>query len=890
MDELIINVIFDAGKGTTTVQSREAISGKTIGSLPTPVRSGYAFDGWYLGEEQVTSSTVLESEEDVCLVAHWVKKKGTKSTSLIKKQKTMIVAMVALIVVLAIVLIVVNDLISVSTIEDYYYNENGELVTQKYYIKKVDNVYGMYDEDDIKMRVNSDGYHIALSGNQYSINQETGECKLYALVDSFDESLGELLGFGARVLMFPQIQQSDIYSIEVKNPNETFTVIRHANGIAYLKGTEGRLNVLDDNAFANLAVSCGYTLTIEKLDLKSPEAPRLPNGEIDYSEYGLSENDNPIVYTITKRAYDENGQTIAATGEGSSYTVKVGAKTLAGGGYYAQLVGRDAVYILSPTVSPTLVKPSEKMVTPTAVYPMSVTSYLMVKDFVLERASVSLSDVYKHLQTGANLGGTKTPIVNFSYWDLLERENSMYAKHPYTTNTDLMEGYFLDSNNIFNVLESIHTMTVSNCVKNGITEDALQEYIFNGSDNGNVHHISFRYNLLERETYLKRLDDETDQEFNTRCFEQCKKILKQYGISETAIAQLSYEQALETLEKAGIVLEDGILYDKLSHYNNVYSICSGMLAEMGYTTDALTTTETTNLELLEKKVEHIVEQLENTKAGVFYDEFTMDMYVVNDLIISEQRDGKYYVAVMMYDMIIEVDAYNFSFLNWNSMHWYSQYFTWIEISYVTDMQIIGKNGEKYNFYLDNSASDQSNGANTQNLQIFSVNENGERTQISYKIEDRYVSDIGQDEVRYVSALSNFRNFYQLFQYSSLRGMIDEKELSLMRDKNGNPMTPEKFRQLPDEECDLVLYYRVVDTRGNSYGKVIRFYNYTEIGHAYVTIDMVDAFDKDGNPITDWASMSNPEDGEGIFYVDSAYIQKLLKAANDFANGNLIELS
>ena len=200
------------------------------------------------------------------------------------------------------------------------------------------------------------------------------------------------------------------------------------------------------------------------------------------------------------------------------------------------------------------------------------------------------------------------------------------------------------------------------------------------------------------------------------------------------------------------------------------------------------------------------------------------------------------------------------------------------------------NGEKYNFYLDNSASDQSNGANTQNLQIFSVNENGERTQISYKIEDRYVSDIGQDEVRYVSALSNFRNFYQLFQYSSLRGMIDEKELSLMRDKNGNPMTPEKFRQLPDEECDLVLYYRVVDTRGNSYGKVIRFYNYTEIGHAYVTIDMVDAFDKDGNPITDWASMSNPEDGEGIFYVDSAYIQKLLKAANDFANGNLIELS
>ena len=113
MDELIINVIFDAGKGTSTVQSREAIFGKELGSLPTPVRSGYAFDGWYLGDEQVTPSTVLQSEEDVRLVAHWVKKKGTKSTSLIKKQKTMIVAMVAVIVVLAIALIIVNDLISV---------------------------------------------------------------------------------------------------------------------------------------------------------------------------------------------------------------------------------------------------------------------------------------------------------------------------------------------------------------------------------------------------------------------------------------------------------------------------------------------------------------------------------------------------------------------------------------------------------------------------------------------------------------------------------------------------------------------------------------------------------------------------------------------------------
>ena len=889
MDELIINVIFDAGKGTSTVQSREAIFGKELGSLPTPVRSGYAFDGWYLGDEQVTPSTVLQSEEDVRLVAHWVKKKGTKSTSLIKKQKTMIVAMVAVIVVLAIALIIVNDLISVSTIEDYYYNESGELVTQKYYIKKVDNVYGMYDGDDVKMSVNSDGYHIALSGNQYSINQETGECKLYAWVDSFDESIGELLGFNARVMMFPQIEQSDIYSIEVKNDNETFTVIRHANGMAYLKGTEGRLNVLDDKAFANLAVSCGYTLTVEKLDFKSPEAPRLPNGEIDYAEYGLSDSDTPIIYTITKRAYDENGHSVAATGEGSSYTVKVGNKTLAGGGYYAQLVGRDVVYILSPTVAPTLVKPSERMVTPTIIYPMSATTYVKVKDFVLESASVTLPEAYRYLQNGGKLSGTKTPIVNFSYWDLLERENSMYAMHPYTTNTSLMEGYFLDSNNIFNALESLYRMSTGTCVKNGITEESLQEYIFNGEDAGSVYHLSFRYNILEREAYLKRLEDETEQEFNTRCFAQCKTILKQYGISDEALAQLTYEQCLEALEDAGFVLEDGVLYDKLTHLNQVYSICQGMLGKMGYTSDSLTTTETTNLELLEIKVKNIVDQIEETKAGVRYDEETKDLYIVNDILISQQKDGKYYVAVMLYDMIVEIDAYNFAFLNWNSMNWYSQYFTWIEIGYMSDLQLISKDGAKYHFSFDNSESDKSQGSNTKKLKIYSVSETGERNLISYKIEDRYVSDTGLDEVRYVSALDNFRSFYQMIQYCSLRGLIDEKELALMKDKDGNPMTPAKFRQLPDEECDFIMYYRAVDARGNSIAKVIRFYNYTEIGHAYLTIDVVDAFDKDGNPITDWKSMSNPEDGEGIFYVDTAYMQKLLKAADDFVNGKLITL-
>ena len=317
IQEQIINVIFDAGKGSVSVQSREAICGERLGELPTPVRSGYSFAGWYDGEAVVTADTVIESEEDVRLVARWTKTSGTKRNSVIKKQKIAIAILAALIVALAVSLIFINKLISVTTFEDVYYSNSGETVTQKYYVKQVKGTWGIYDDDGVRMTVNEDGYHIVHSGNQYRIDDETGECTLYALVDSYNASVGELLGHNARVLMFPQITQSEIFSIVVKNKNETFTVMRHANGTAYLKGTENRLNVLDDNAFASLSVACGYTLTLEKLDLSSPEVPRTEDGKVDYSAYGLSDADEPIVYTITKRAFTEDGDSIAATGKGS---------------------------------------------------------------------------------------------------------------------------------------------------------------------------------------------------------------------------------------------------------------------------------------------------------------------------------------------------------------------------------------------------------------------------------------------------------------------------------------------------------------------------------------------------------------------------------------------
>ena len=47
---------------------------------------------------------------------------------------------------------------------------------------------------------------------QYQINAENGEWSLYAVVDTEDS---EVVGVKNHILIFPQIRQKDIYSIEV---------------------------------------------------------------------------------------------------------------------------------------------------------------------------------------------------------------------------------------------------------------------------------------------------------------------------------------------------------------------------------------------------------------------------------------------------------------------------------------------------------------------------------------------------------------------------------------------------------------------------------------------------------------------------------------------------
>ncbi|MCM1307716.1 MAG: InlB B-repeat-containing protein [Butyrivibrio sp.] len=70
----VCTVSFNANGGSVGISSLNAVYDNTYGTLPTPVRTGYTFDGWYTresGGEQVTENTTVSTTGKITLYAHW---------------------------------------------------------------------------------------------------------------------------------------------------------------------------------------------------------------------------------------------------------------------------------------------------------------------------------------------------------------------------------------------------------------------------------------------------------------------------------------------------------------------------------------------------------------------------------------------------------------------------------------------------------------------------------------------------------------------------------------------------------------------------------------------------------------------------------------------------
>lgn len=75
-------VFYDANGGTVPASKETVTNGNIYGTLPTPTRNGYTFEGWYTarnGGSRVTADTVVNLTADQTLYAHWTNQPYTIS-------------------------------------------------------------------------------------------------------------------------------------------------------------------------------------------------------------------------------------------------------------------------------------------------------------------------------------------------------------------------------------------------------------------------------------------------------------------------------------------------------------------------------------------------------------------------------------------------------------------------------------------------------------------------------------------------------------------------------------------------------------------------------------------------------------------------------------------
>ena len=76
---------FDANGGTVGTKSKKITYNKNYGTLPTPTRSGYTFNGWYMAKTSGTkvSSTTKMAAKNAVVYAQWKKALNADETKLL---------------------------------------------------------------------------------------------------------------------------------------------------------------------------------------------------------------------------------------------------------------------------------------------------------------------------------------------------------------------------------------------------------------------------------------------------------------------------------------------------------------------------------------------------------------------------------------------------------------------------------------------------------------------------------------------------------------------------------------------------------------------------------------------------------------------------------------
>ncbi|MBQ3508114.1 MAG: DUF4340 domain-containing protein [Clostridia bacterium] len=548
-----IQLFFNPGKGTVPLIRITAVVGDRVGAMPKPTRKGYIFDGWYMSPDgdpdsvvaiRVTSETELDDTllggytADIVLYARWKKPEsknvaGKKSS--FRTQKRAIAVLLILAAVLAIALGVVSVIVDIYEYED--------LDGTEYTIKKKKGEYGLY-QDGMICDVNKDGYYLTDLGTQLEIDPETGEYEIYAVVDTEGT---EVVGVQQRVLMFKQLTYDQSSTKDMSRVIKSFEIHNQKGSFTLVRGESNRFEVKDhptailvDELFAQLSNGCGYTISMQRLE----NPVRLPDGSIDYSEYGLAPETRTEIDEEGKALLDKDGNPVTydyvptwytvTTMTNDEYTVTLGDATISGAGYYARYEDRDTVYILSSiNLDAAVLQPIESLIAPMMVYPMSLNTYFQVSNFTYytdidhdalylgmllevsgldpdvlkpdengeysEEIQAQLEAAAKQIEEMDEAEFTKLYdryfsqnsrlVTSFSFIDMDERTDTLYSSLPYQMSSDYMAGYLPNSDNIGSVLQALYSMTFDGVAVLGPTDEDLDAY---GLSNP-AHEFAFIY-------------------------------------------------------------------------------------------------------------------------------------------------------------------------------------------------------------------------------------------------------------------------------------------------------------------------------------------------------------------------------------------------------------
>ncbi len=483
-----------------------------------------------------------------------------KARNSLKRQRLAVFLLIGTVALLILALLVVSYLVDIYSFED--------LDGTTYQIKKIDGLYALCYKSGDKCDVNSDGYYQTALGTQVQIDAETGESKIYAVVDTEGT---EVVGYGQYVLMFKQLTYDAsstkdvskvIKSIEVHNEYGGYTFLRGEGNNFYIKEHEAA-NV-EKETFAQLAVACGYTLSMRRLD--APE--KLPDGSIDYAEYGLAPekriktetdaegNEIETEYDYVPAYY------VITTMIDEQYKVTLGDLAVTGGGYYARFEGRDTIYILGTSgFSDVLLQRVEDIVTPMIVYPMGSTTYFDVHHFMIYE-DIDYEAIYAELmekfgdpdaedfkvdeeafyeEYSRLFEKYSNKACHFSYQDLTEREGSMYSYLPYVSELEYAGGYYINSNNIDKVLYELYDTDFTSVEKLAPTDEDFEKY---GLDNA-AYAISYYFKTTDENgetVYIGNYVEVSEKNENGIFYAYSSMYDMIVGVSESSFDFLEWEE------------------------------------------------------------------------------------------------------------------------------------------------------------------------------------------------------------------------------------------------------------------------------------------------------------------------------------------------------------